>query len=111
MVADARNDGCGPGAQPIGLSLAEAAAGNIALPDFLAGVFVDGQEELSLSGPTPEDDKIAIKDRRRCSAPEVIEFAQVVAPQLLAVEIIADHAGRAVTGDDLLTVGHRGRGA
>src|SRR5262249_15844093 len=48
---------------------------------------------------------VLVKDNGRRVAPDVVELAHVVAPQLLALEVIAVDAGRSVAGDDSFAVG------
>jgi hypothetical protein len=78
-------------------------------PDRLAACPLDRQQELPFARSAPQDNKVAITDRRRSVAPDVFELAQILAPQLFAGKIAADHPSRAEAGDDALAVGD-GRG-
>src|SRR5262249_24360723 len=107
MVVDSDNDGRAPGAAPGRGVTAGQAAGLIVLPDGLSGGLVSGEEELAFARATPEDDEVVVEGGRRGVAPDVLELAELFAPQLLTFEIVTDHAGRAEAGDDSFAVGHR----
>ena len=107
LLADAGDERRAPGAEELLAGDARVAAGFWGLPDLLAGLLVDREEELPFAGAAPLDAQVAVKDRRGGGAPEVFELADVVLPEFLAVEVVADQAGRAVAGDHALAVGHR----
>src|SRR5947209_3960849 len=80
------------------------AARLLVFPDLVAGLLVQGEQELPWARPAPEDDQVAIKYRRRGVAPDVAQLAEVVVPQLLAAEVIAVQARRAEADGHALAV-------
>src|SRR5262249_19304317 len=81
----------------------------IVFPDSLAGPFVHGQQNLPLAWSNPKDGQVAIDDGRRRGSPNVYLRPGVLFPQFLALPVVANHSGGAVTGNHSLTVGY-GRG-
>src|SRR5262249_6352015 len=79
----------------------------VVLPDRLAIALVDGEQELPFARAAPENTQVAVQDGRGGVAPDVLQLAEVLAPQFLAAEVVADHAGRAEAGNDPLAVGDR----
>src|SRR5262249_51791720 len=69
------------------------AAGFRGLPHLLAGPLVDREEELPLPGAAPVHAQVTVEDRRGSVAPQVLELADVIPPQFLAIEVITDQAG------------------
>src|SRR5262249_47726298 len=109
VVVHADDDGGAPRAAPIAGIGAIVAARLLVPPDFTAGSLIDRQQELPLAGTAPENSQLAVENRRGSIAPLMDELADIFPPELLAGEVVANQAGRAVTGDDALTVGHRRR--
>src|SRR5262249_53743526 len=105
MVAHANHDGRGPGTD-IGL---EAAARFVVLPDLRAGLFIHSQQELALTRSAPQDGQIAVENWRRRISPDVFHLAQRLPPELLAVEIVAEHAGGTEADHHSFAISH-GRG-
>src|SRR5262249_9657418 len=97
----------GPGADPVLAVRADIAAGFVVFPDRRARGFVDGQEKLPLTRTAPENGEVAVQDRRRGVAPDVLQLAQVAPPQLLALKIVTDESGGAEAGEDTLAIRDR----
>src|SRR5438445_443414 len=101
-----------PRADPFGLPLVPGfAAGFLDLPDVLARRLVECDQKRSLARAEVQDDEITVKQRRRSIPPDVMAFAQVAAPELVAVEIVTDEPRRTVGCDHTLSVRYRRRGA
>src|SRR5262249_50192400 len=83
---------------------------NTYLPDILAGLLVHRQEEGPFARSAVENNQVIVKDRRGRRAPYGDKRAEITVPELLAVEIVADHTGGAVRCDHPLAVSHRGSG-
>ena len=63
MPVGRRDHGRAPGSKPLGLALvAQLAARFFDLPDILAGLLVQGDEERALARAETQDHQIAIQD-------------------------------------------------
>src|SRR5262245_22581858 len=60
---------------------------------------------MPLAGADPEDGPVTVTVRRLRIAPDVDHLADVLAPQLLAIDAVAEQARRAVADKDPFAVG------
>lgn len=118
-VAGAHNDGRGERADHavflLPLETVRAGAGDDGgfgiFPQGFAGVFVETDQSGVEAGAEVENAQIAVNERRSGVGPFVLVLAEVAVPQLLAVHVPAEQAGRSEEGDDAGAVGDGRRGA
>src|SRR5438046_82076 len=84
---------------------------DIELPDGVTGFLVQRDDKASVPRTEIEEAQTAVENKGRGVAPLMHLPAQVAAPQLAPVEVVAMDARRAKPGDDTVSIGHGRRSA
>src|SRR4029079_9737520 len=95
-----------PASEPLfAAALARGAAGVLVFPQGLAGLLVEAMQHGVLTGPEVQEYTVSRDHGRAAVPPDMLLLAEVrPLPQLLPIQVVAEHTGTAEEDDHTLAV-------